>query len=69
MLRFQDSRYGHGDPQAYLAGLLAKYPQGAAARFLRPEEVAELIHFLCSPAASGITGADFAVDQGYSAGK
>lgn len=69
MLRFQAERYGSGDPQAYLEKLLAGYPQGGAARFLRPEEVAELIYFLCTPAASGITGADLAIDQGYSAGK
>jgi len=69
MLHFQAERYGGGDPDAYLARLLASYPQGSSARFLRPEEVAELIHFLCSPAASGITGADLAIDQGYSAGK
>ena len=69
MLRFQAERYGGGDPQAYLAGLLAKYPQGARARFIRPEEIAELVFYLCSPAATAITGADFAIDQGYSAGK
>jgi NAD(P)-dependent dehydrogenase (short-subunit alcohol dehydrogenase family) len=69
MLRFQAERYGGGDPAAYLSGLLAKYPQGSAARFLRPAEVAELVYFLCTPAASGISGADLAVDQGYSAGK
>jgi NAD(P)-dependent dehydrogenase (short-subunit alcohol dehydrogenase family) len=69
MLRFQASEYGQGDPDAYLAALLAKYPQGARARFIRPEEVAELVFFLCSPAASAITGADLAIDQGYSAGK
>jgi NAD(P)-dependent dehydrogenase (short-subunit alcohol dehydrogenase family) len=69
MLRFQAERYGGGDPSGYLAGLLAKYPQGERARFIRPEEVAELVYFLCSPAASAITGADMAIDQGYSAGK
>jgi len=69
MLRFQAERYGGGDPQGYLAGLLAKYPQGVRARFIRPEEVAELVFFLCSPASSSITGADLAIDQGYSAGK
>jgi NAD(P)-dependent dehydrogenase (short-subunit alcohol dehydrogenase family) len=69
MLRFQAERYGGGDPQAYLAGLLAKYPQGARARFIRPEEIAELVFYLCSPAAAAITGADLAIDQGYSAGK
>ena len=69
MLRFQAERYGGGDPAAYLAGLLAKYPQGERARFIRPEEIAELVLFLCGPAAASITGADLAIDQGYSAGK
>lgn len=69
MLRFQAVHYGGGDPQRYLAGLLAKYPQGERARFIRPEEVAELVFYLCSPAAAAITGADLAIDQGYSAGK
>jgi NAD(P)-dependent dehydrogenase (short-subunit alcohol dehydrogenase family) len=69
MLRFQAERYGGGDPAGYLAGLLAQYPQGARARFIRPQEVAELVFYLCSPAAAAITGADLAIDQGYSAGK
>ena len=69
MLRFQAERYGEGDPDGYRRRILAQYPQGAAARFIRPEEVAELVWFLCSPAASAITGADMAIDQGYSAGK
>jgi NAD(P)-dependent dehydrogenase (short-subunit alcohol dehydrogenase family) len=69
MLRFQAERYGGGDPSGYLAGLLARYPQGERARFIRPEEIAELVYFLCSPASSAITGADMAIDQGYSAGK
>ena len=69
MLRFQAERYGGGDTEGYLAGLLAKYPQGERARFIRPEEIAELVLFLCGPAAAAITGADLAIDQGYSAGK
>jgi NAD(P)-dependent dehydrogenase (short-subunit alcohol dehydrogenase family) len=69
MLRFQAERYGGGDPDGYLAGLLAKYPQGKRARFIRPQEIADLVFFLCTPAAAAITGADLAIDQGYSAGK
>ena len=69
MLRFQAANYGGGNPQAYFDGLLAKYPQGTRARFIRADEVAQLVHFLCSPAAAAITGADMAIDQGYSAGK
>ncbi len=69
MLKFQAERYGGGEPEAYYRALLAKYPQGARARFIRADEVAELVFFLCTPAAAAITGADFAIDQGYSAGK
>jgi NAD(P)-dependent dehydrogenase (short-subunit alcohol dehydrogenase family) len=69
MLRFQAEHYGGGDPARYYRDLLAKYPQRERARFTRAEEVAELVYFLCSPAAAAITGADMAIDQGYSAGK
>lgn len=70
MLRFQADRYGGGDPQAYLAGLLAKYPQGPGrARFIRPEEVAGLAFYLASRDAEAITGANLSIDFGYSAGK
>jgi NAD(P)-dependent dehydrogenase (short-subunit alcohol dehydrogenase family) len=69
MLDFQAERYGGGDPAAYKAALLAKYPQGARARFVRAGEVAELVFFLCQPQAAAITGADYTIDFGYSAGK
>jgi NAD(P)-dependent dehydrogenase (short-subunit alcohol dehydrogenase family) len=69
MLEFQAQRYGGGDPDGYYRALLQKYPQGEHARFIEPVEVADLIFYLCSPAAASITGADFAIDRGYSAGK
>lgn len=68
MLKFQAEHYGNGDPAAYYRELLGKYPQGEQARFIKPEEVAELAFFLCQPGARSITGADMAIDQGVSAG-
>ncbi|WP_044874716.1 SDR family oxidoreductase [Pseudomonas sp. LFM046] len=68
MLKFQAERYGQGDPEAYYRELLAKYPQGERARFIQPEEVAELVFYLCQPGARSITGADMAIDCGVSAG-
>lgn len=68
MLHGQARDFGGDDPQGYLQRLLAGYPQGAAARFIRPAEVAELIWFLCSTPAAPITGANISIDFGLSAG-
>jgi NAD(P)-dependent dehydrogenase (short-subunit alcohol dehydrogenase family) len=68
MLQYQADRYGGGDPQGYFARLLRSYPQGGKARFITPEEVAELIFYLASPAAAPITGANISIDFGTSAG-
>lgn len=68
MLRFQAENFGGRDPDAYRRKLLAGYPQRERARFLRADEVAELIFFLAQPAAAGITGANLSIDFGLSAG-
>ena len=68
MLRFQAEQYGQGDTQGYYRALLDKYPQGARARFIQAQEIAELAFFLSQPGARSITGADLAIDCGLSAG-
>lgn len=68
MLRHQAETYGADNPDGYYARLLAHYPQGPAARFLTPEEVAQNVAFLLSPAAAGITGAAVMLDFGLTAG-
>lgn len=56
------------DPTGYLEKLRRGYPQGESARFIEPAEIAELIWFLCQPAATPITGANISIDFGLSAG-
>jgi NAD(P)-dependent dehydrogenase (short-subunit alcohol dehydrogenase family) len=68
MLHGQARDFGGDDPAGYLDKLLSGYPQGGRARFVRPEEVAELIWFLCQPHAAPITGANVSIDFGLSAG-
>jgi NAD(P)-dependent dehydrogenase (short-subunit alcohol dehydrogenase family) len=67
MLEYQAQTFGAGDRAGYLAGLLEAYPQRPA-RFIRPDEVAELIAFLCSDRAAPITGAAISIDFGLTAG-
>ena len=68
MLEGQARDFGGGDPEGYFKRLLASYPQGAKARFITPEQVAELVFYLASPAAAPITGALVSIDYGTSAG-
>lgn len=68
MLEYQAKTYGGGDPEAYFKALLARYPQGPHARFIKPEEVAALIHYLASEPARPITGATLSIDFGSTAG-
>jgi NAD(P)-dependent dehydrogenase (short-subunit alcohol dehydrogenase family) len=68
MLRYQADTYGHGDPEGYFKRLLGSYAQGARARFIRPDEVAELVCYLAEEKAAPITGALLTIDFGTSAG-
>jgi NAD(P)-dependent dehydrogenase (short-subunit alcohol dehydrogenase family) len=68
MLKGQARDFGGGDPEGYLKRLLGSYPQRDKARFITPEQVAELIFYLASPAAAPITGALISMDYGTSAG-
>ncbi len=54
------------DKPAVLEGLKKAHPAG---RWALPEEIAELILFLASPAADFITGATYPIDGGFMAGK
>jgi NAD(P)-dependent dehydrogenase (short-subunit alcohol dehydrogenase family) len=67
MIRYQAETFGGGDPDAYLARLLEAYPQRPP-RFIRPDEVAELVAYLCSDRAAPITGAAISIDFGLTAG-
>jgi NAD(P)-dependent dehydrogenase (short-subunit alcohol dehydrogenase family) len=67
MLRYQADTFGDGDPENYFAKLLDAYPQRPP-RFISPDEVAELIAFLCSERATPITGAAISIDFGLTAG-
>ena len=67
MIRYQAETFGGGDPDKYLADLLAAYPQKVP-RFIRPDEVAEMIAYLCSERAAAVTGAAISIDFGLTAG-
>jgi NAD(P)-dependent dehydrogenase (short-subunit alcohol dehydrogenase family) len=58
---------GGDDPDSYRRAALLRFPQRPA-RFIRPDEVAELVSFLCSGRATPITGAALAIDFAVTAG-
>jgi NAD(P)-dependent dehydrogenase (short-subunit alcohol dehydrogenase family) len=68
MLHYQANTFGNGDPAAYFDNLRKRYPQGERARFIQPEEVAELVYMAASPRLGALTGAAITFDYGLSAG-
>jgi NAD(P)-dependent dehydrogenase (short-subunit alcohol dehydrogenase family) len=45
-------------------GFAREYNEAAGVGFLTPQQMANVMAFLCTPAASGMTGVSFLVDQG-----
>ena len=68
MLLGQARDFGGDDPEGYLRRLLDGYAQKGRARFIRPNEVAEVVWFLAQPEAAAIKGANWSIDFGLSAG-
>ncbi len=61
MLSASARLYGLDDPAEFAAHHLQK-------RLIQPDEVAAMLHWLCSPDTSAVTGAVLAVDAGMTAG-
>ena len=67
MLEYEAQTSGK-NPDVYFKETLAEFPQGDAARFINPPEVASLLAFLASDQAEAMTGAPVHLDFGSTAG-
>ena len=67
MLEYEAEASGK-DPAVYFEEALAEFPQGKAARFIYPQEVANLLAFLASGHAEAMTGGPVCMDFGTTAG-
>lgn len=61
-----DQAATHGIPESEVVEKIMLAP-AAIKRLIEPEEVAELVAYLCSPAAAFITGTSIAIDGGWMA--
>ena len=64
--QISDQATAHGIPEAAVVQEVMLTPV-AVKRLIEPEEVADLVAFLCGPSATSVSGASFAMDGGWTA--